>query len=839
MPLDKDFVIKYGADFSDVQRQIQQLDSINQRMTKTLGNEFQKATRVVGTSVDNIQRSTSLKKTATGFKEVNQELIKTGTIIQTADGRFREYTETTKVVNGNVKRVSGSLKDVTGQFARTNVETEKSKKNFLSMGENLKRLAKRAVLTIPVWFALRLAIQGTFRTIRDGLGNLASLDRSLQKARRNLRGTAEQITSDFKTLREEAQKLSIESGTAVEKIINAFQKFATTGLDFETSMAGAIGATKLATTLFGDTEEIANQVARAFRVLGDESGKNGTQAEQLTKLYAQLDTLWQDNAFTISEFGSAFEKFAPTARTSNIALSDTVAILSALQTAGIRGSRAGRLLRTSIQKLVLNLDKLAPTLGIKVNPQLDTTASLLLKVLSAIEELNKTSAIAPEATEAISEIFGGVRGAEPIKALIALRKELDKNLKVTGDVEKFNKTFEDVNATLGKQVDIFKNLNREIGKAFVGGLVGGEDWIDTLTRINEKLRTMLDVSDEAGDTIGKLFAFNVFAPIGSALVDFTKIANKVGDIFKDINRALAGELADQEFIDLLARIQIATEDNLIEVSPQTIKQLDLKLKKQIADETDKAPITVQPDIIVDPNFIAFKDIQEISKQLLDIELDILKNRGATTSQILEAESALSKQLGIEEDSLDVLRRKLELEKAVNEEKRLQNNLSSQSVKLFDIANKEGLATAKNIGEVLAGQKDFSLFVRRGGKDLEVFKETFADIFKQQQALAFFQGEQVPGITGLRGGADIPIREGAIRDTGRAFDPTVALRQARAQQIFRELQVIEPVVKTDINVNVDISNLDEIKNKVNTALANEIKTVGTKTYNAVKDVVLNI
>ena len=829
MPGDKDYVIKYGTDFSDVRRGIQNVETINQRMAQTLGNNFQKAVSVVGQTVDKFSQSTELQKTANGFQEVNTAVLQTGTVVKTAGGQFREYVETTKIVNGEVKKVEGSFKDVTGQFTKTNIETQKSKKNFLTLGENLKRLASRAVLTIPVWFALRGAINGVFRTISNGLKGIVDFDRALQKAKRNLQGSTAEIESNFKTLRVEVEKLSLESGESVDKITKAFQRFATTGLDFETSLAGAIGATKLAVTLFGDTEEIANQVARAFRVLGDASGENGTQAEQLTRLYAQLDELWQTNAFELREFGQAFEQFAPTARTANLNIQETVSLLATLQTAGVRGSRAGRLLRTSIQKLVLNLDKLAPTLGIKVNPQLDTTFGLLLKVLDAIEKLNNASQLAPEATEAIAELFGGIRGAEPVKALIALRQELEKNLQVTGDIEKFNNTYNNVTTTIAKQVDIFKNLNQEIARALVTGIVGGDDFLDSLVKINEALQSLQNQAERGGRLLRNLFSVDIAGirglrgfieeEIGASIKKGFENADEEGRKFIDkLNKGLRGELSKIDLTDIIKNLRVELNKNNIEITDQAIISLEGSLRRALEDKPIPLNFKVEQREL-EEQFV--KNIQDISKTVLDIELDILKTRGATSAELLKAETELSKQFGIEEDTLDVVRRRLELEKAVNEEKRLQSRLGSDSVKLFRIARDEGADIARQIGDVLAGEVDFDNFIRRGGEAVDIFKKQFSDLFEQQQALAFFQGDVVPGLTGLRGGTRIPIEEEAIRQPFSRAEASIELRKAIEQ--FKTLQA--PSEVKDMTVNrLFIANLEGATNLLTNADINQQENI---------------
>ena len=76
-----------------------------------------------------------------------------------------------------------------------------------------------------------------------------------------------------------------------------------------------------------------------------------------------------------------------------------------------------------------------------------------------------------------------VRSTEALAGLTALEEVLRENIALEPDVAKFNKTFEDLNKTTNRLVEQFNNLNKEIGRALVTGLVGGENFNDALQKI--------------------------------------------------------------------------------------------------------------------------------------------------------------------------------------------------------------------------------------------------------------------------------------------------------------------------------------------------------------------
>ena len=179
--------------------------------------------------------------------------------------------------------------------------------------------------------------------------------------------------------------------------------------------------------------------------------------------------------------------------------------------------------------------------------------------------------------------------------------------------------------------------------------------------------------------------------------------------------------------------------------------------------------------------------QDIAKLIVSDRLEELKAAGATTSEILKQTDLLNKQFHISETDLQITERKLKTEQAIREEKKLQNKIGSDSLKLFDIAKTEGVDVAKAIGDALQGNIDFDTFIRTGGRAVEVFKKEFGDVFNQQQAQRFFEGLTIPGLENLRGGFSIAIDEESIRKSLSSFDSQAQIQFAKAQDFFENLK----------------------------------------------------
>lgn len=717
------------------------------------GKSSQLASNLNNVTDINQKFATQLKNTgnvsqvlARNLPELSGNILKTGAVVQTTDGKFLQLRETiTRLPNG-IQQVSLSAKDITKEFGLASGRTEELDKKNISLTENIGRLLKRAALTIPIWFAIRQGIASVVKTLKDGVKAIADFDRELQKLRKNLQGTPQEIERNFAVAKDEITKFSIESGRSTEEITKAIQRFATVGFDFETSMKAGIGATKLAIVLFGEGEETANAFARSMNVLVDRTDKLRTPAQQINEIFALTSELWEVNAFEISELNQGLEKFAGTSKALNLTADQTVTLIAALSTRGLNANRAGTLLRTSFLKLNANLSKTARVLGVEINPQLDTTFDAFRKVISAISELRSESGkISPDVATAINELFGGTRGGEPILDIISdleqVNTTLDKYIGKRPDIEKFQEDFKRTNEQTFQLTARFTNLNKEIGKAFVSGLLGGDEFNKTMDDLIKKQDQIFKKAKLIGLILRAQFlGFNI-------------------DAIRD---------AKNEFIKQATESKKQTETK--KETKKTEEEITKELKKRKQELEDQAE---------------FEDRrQKINKIILENEIEKLKILGASEAQISKIRDSLISSLKIYEEEDDILTRQLETQRNINKEKRLQNSLSSDTVKLFRIAQTEGVKIAKDIGEVLSGQKDFNTFVRQGGKGVEILKRDFADLFEQQQANAFFSGKQVAGLPKLTGGGRIPISEEA-----QVRPPTATeVRIAAERQLLRNQNV---------------------------------------------------
>jgi len=845
-------IIEYIADMSDVLSKLRQLDIANQRVAKGLGAGFSKNLQTVGEGYGKIAKTDTAKLS----KDINH-LAGTTTSwsqnVKDANGNLGKFTETTKV---NAKGV-----------ATTTTSFQKLDKNTVSLGQNLARLAKRAALTIPLWLVLRGAVMGTITSFKNSVKGVIEYDRALQKLKKSLQGTSEEIEKNFNKAQDIITKFSIESGKSTDDITRAIQRFATVGFDFETALSAGLDATRLSILLFGEAEETANAFSRGLRVLVTDIDDTAKSQQEISGALALTSELYETNAFELKELNQGFEQFAGTAKAMGFTLEQTLVLLAGLSTRGLNAQRAGRLLRTSTLKLSQNLGELSKVLGVQVNPQLDTTFDIFMKVVHAIAQLKKGSqSISIDVANAVRELFGGARGGEPILDIVAdidnVDKAFRKFLSVRPDIGKFRDDVDEMNKSLFRQVEIYHNLNKEIGKAFIKGLTGAEDFATGLNKINDTLLIASKRAERWGinltgffqalslqfDDAAKTFLNardRIEKQISSKFIDLSKLAVKglkeglteaqLQDAFKGIAN-LRLEISTEDIgksqLDNLNRIEdafikIASTNRKVESSNDKIETQEQNINNILEERVDfeknesylkeelqalgLSEIEIETAILklresnnlltrqsIDEQQQLVAHLQRIEqielerardKGLIDNQLQLLKLQGATNLQLIQAGIELERMYGINQDRMSLLQNELKLQKEITAEKYNQEKLSSDSLKLFEIAQKYGRGSAQAVSSLLTGKTSLGAF-ESGAKysDLsDVIKEYFPNLVKQLQASEYF-------FKGRGRGINIPERE--------------AFREYQT----RGLQAIQlPEIKT---------NIDEIRINVAQTLSKE-------------------
>ncbi len=463
----------------------------------------------------------------------------------------QRVSRTVKVADGQLLRVSGTMSKSGKGLTKMNYGLMQMNKGFAAahpiLGQYWKALSRVAIV-VPMWMAARVIIQSFLGTITKGIQTIRDLSREMIRASSVIHGTTMSISTALAELETKVLTLSVKTGISVDKITNAFYRFGTVGNNFRDSLSGMNAALMTSIAMQGDLTETAKTMALTYKLLGSTMNDNIPVAQQQLLMGAKLFQLYRTNAFEINEMNGALRQFLPTAKTANFTYGQSIALLAALQSAGLKGSKAGRTLRTSIAKLVQNLDVLASELGVAVNPEMENTFDVLMKVLGAIKKMEVSAKKLPiNQLKAISKIFGGVRSQQAMKAAVALFDQLNMNLGDVADsaannnkrMREFKDRVDEVTNSTDNLMKKNENLQGLIGQAFLQGLTHSKDLNESALRFNKILTTMKEKVKDAGDAIRIAFIPPILYPyiaITDAIEESANAAGKFADKVREAVR---------------------------------------------------------------------------------------------------------------------------------------------------------------------------------------------------------------------------------------------------------------------------------------------------------------
>ena len=490
----------------------------------------------------NIDANTvGIKKVQKAFKQLEQETAG-------LQGAFKGLskiidTSSTRSIDKNGKVTKKSIivwRNLEKQIHRTTLSFNESGKHIgtttgridvankatVTMGQNMARLAKRAALTIPVWLLLRGALTGIISSIREGMQYWMELDAQIEKAKGTMTGYVGNIEDAVGKVKAALIELSNLTGTSMEEGAKAFYRFSTVGIPYEEAIAGMEAATKGAMVMFGDADKQASILARVINQLGDNFDASVSNTERYNLAMAQQVKLWKSNAFEADGMAESLMKFLPTADQMNIKVEETIALLATLNSASMVAGRGGRLLKTGLNKFVLNISEVASSLGLFIDKS-ESVFETFMRVLKKIKELNDAAGkgVPLEARAAMSDLFGGARGGEVISALIGLYDKLQVNLESlmgahdngASTMREFAEDVDRVSKSLYIQGQKIKELKARIPMLFLQGVLGGEEFADTLAKLVVLLQDISDNAYKAGK------AFRELAKVWKFLQDITGV----------------------------------------------------------------------------------------------------------------------------------------------------------------------------------------------------------------------------------------------------------------------------------------------------------------------------
>lgn len=237
------------------------------------------------------------------------------------------------------------------QAAKQNITAAQAAAQHAKQLSQLQRGAAASALSLTGLRGATLASTGPFLAgavavtgFAKAVQSSAQLETSLNTFRVTAGATAEQMERIGEVSRELGTDLTLPGVTA-QSAADALAQLSRAGLTVEDSVAGVRGTLQLATAAAIDNEQAVTLVANALNAFA----LTGREAGRIADLFAAASKETQGD---IVDVGLAFQQSAAAAAQAGLTVEDTIALLTELGRAGLRGSDAGTSLRVAILRLI-------------------------------------------------------------------------------------------------------------------------------------------------------------------------------------------------------------------------------------------------------------------------------------------------------------------------------------------------------------------------------------------------------------------------------------------------------------------------------------------------------
>ena len=293
------------------------------------------------------------------------------------------------------------------------------------------------------------------------IGSAASFEQELNVFQATAAATAQEM--------KEVQRVAVDLGADITlpgvgaaDAAEAMTALAKAGIEVQDALDGARGVLQLATAAQISNAEATELVASALNAFG----LAGIEATRVADLLAGASIEAQGS---IQDMGIALQQSSAVARQANLNLDDTVAFITLLAQAGIRGSDAGTSIRTAILRLIAptkEATKELRKLGLTVfDAQQNFRPEIFAEIDRALSGLNETAKnqvlrrifgqdairFAVIAGRAGTEGLNNVRDAVSETGLAAQLAEA-RTKGFSGQVSALKNSFEQLGLAIGKSI---------------------------------------------------------------------------------------------------------------------------------------------------------------------------------------------------------------------------------------------------------------------------------------------------------------------------------------------------------------------------------------------------
>ncbi len=427
--------------------------------------------------------------------------------------RLREAMVSTANGTLDLKRETAELAKSSKKAAKN---TEKLRQQSGLLDKTYGKLRNKVIAVggaLAAYFSVK-SISGFFSSAISGAANLET---QLDKVQAVSGATAHEM----RQIEQVSNELGSTTKYTATQAAEGFEILARAGLNASESIITLPAVLSLAQASGLELGEAASFITKAVAGMNLPMSESGHVADVLATAAANANT-------NVEGLGQALSYAAPTARSLNVSLEDTVAIIGKFADAGIDASRAG----TSLNNIMAQFSNPAS----KFRKEL---ADIGINTNNFVEALAQLEASGQRGAKAINAV--GMEAGPALKALLAQGMssvdELSEKLKNSeGAAKDMAATMSDnLQGSIKGLSSVWETLKNKLGKPFLPRIK---------LRVEELAKVIKDFVDSGKvQALGKVFAEN-FDKMAGKVIEFVK-GFKLGEVkneISDFTDSVAGKL---------------------------------------------------------------------------------------------------------------------------------------------------------------------------------------------------------------------------------------------------------------------------------------------------------
>ena len=359
--------------------------------------------------------------------------------------------------------------------------------------------------------------------------------------------------SEFENLKDEAIELGSSTVFSASEVANAMTEMAKAGWSSQQIMDGMSGVLDAAAASGEDLATVSTIIADSITTFGLSASESARVADLLSQ---------SANAGTISvyDLGESIKYIGPVAKTMGFEIEDVVTAITALSTAGIKGSQAGTSLRTMFARLVKpteNVQAAIDELGIVLT---DNEGNFLdmNTILESMRE--KFSRLTPEQQTYYATVLAGQEGMSGLTALLSMTQE---------EYDNIARSMENATGTAERTAEVMQDnvkgaLEQFSGAAESAGIVLGNRMLPYIRRATEYVTGLTERINEMSDE--QLDSIVHFAGMAAAIGPVLLVSSKLLKGIKTLGSGI-GTVITQ--VRLFSRAMTAAKAGMTDMAMET------------------------------------------------------------------------------------------------------------------------------------------------------------------------------------------------------------------------------------------------------------------------------